>query len=606
MKTQKNKKILSLISNPDDLKKLDIKQLELLSKEVREEILSVSRHKNLHLSSNLGIVEISIGSLVSFNLPNDKVFYDTGHQCYTHKILTGRKNKFHELRETDGISGFPDLDESKYDLYANGHSGSSLSVALGMLENNKDNFVVPIIGDASIANGQSFEALNNFDIKNKRLIIVLNDNGMAISKSVGAIARALQKIKLSSLFYGTEKAAKKIFSPKKDNNWFFTKLYNGYNFLEQKISGKNIFQVLGYQYVGPVDGNDMKKVLKAFDKAKWYSLQGPVVLHFKTKKGFGLDSALNDVLGEYHSYEIDSTQHTIGKTICEYLIGKTKDNKLIHVINPAMTLNSGFDSFQRLLPNNYHDVGINEEHAISFATGMSLNGLKPIVNIYSSFIQRGFDQILNDWSNLSLPITCLIDRADLSAHDGISHHGIYDVGMLKQMDNACIVSFRNSKQMKQLIDIALSQKKYSYFIRYTKNYFGLETKSNYDISEFQWEKIIEKDHDTIVVSYGPYINRIWEAMVNKDAQADLVNAIYINKYDEKWLRYLSKYKKVIVYERVKNNQLANDILNYFNEKAISSEVIAMNYQDRVEFGKLEDLDKKAKMTVNDIIAQIKK
>lgn len=597
--------ILSSINSPGDLKKINKQDLDLVAQEIRAYLLSLSDKTDIHLSSNLGIVEIAIGSIYSFNMPNDKILYDTGHQCYTHKILTGRYQQMQKLRQPNGISGFPLLQESQYDLYGSGHSGSAISVAMGLLENNGNNdYVVVMIGDASIVNGQSFEALNNFDNKNKRLIIVLNDNGMSISKSIGSIAKYLNKIKLSNFFYGAEKTAKKVFSPSSDTNRFFSWLFNTYNWMEQKISGKNLFQLLGYQYLGPIDGNNIKKVIKAYDKAKWYSSQKPVVLHFKTRKGLGLIEAQNDTMGEYHSF---GNKHVdlIGSQVCNYLIKKTQIDKAIHVINPAMCLNCGMSEYATMFPNNYHDVGIAEEHAISFAAGMKMANLKPIVSIYSTFLQRGIDQIISDWSNMNINNLALIDRADLSTGDGISHHGIYDIGLLKNVKNATIVTFRNNKQMQQLIDLALNEKNNSYFIRYPKQYFNnLEINSDYDVVDGDWENIISNNNKTLILSYGPYINLIEQEIINKKMPVDLINAIYITNYNELNLKQLHKYEKIIVYERCFKPQLGNDITNYFCENKISKNISLMAYNNQISFGKLNTLDKKENMDIESIFLKI--
>jgi 1-deoxy-D-xylulose-5-phosphate synthase len=264
-------KLLDRINNPHDLKKLNLKELNKLATEIRELLIDVSTQRPIHLSSNLGVVEIAMGSLISFNLPKDKVFYDTGHQSYPHKILTGRKDDIMKIRQGHHISGFQSMSESKYDVFSTGHSGNALSAAQGMELASRSlskSYIVPIVGDGAIANGESFEALNNIQSAGSRIIIVLNDNGMSISKSVGSLARIMAKIKNGRFFFGSEKAAKRIFAGKKATSKPFEILYKSYNWLEQKIVGKNLFQSLGYQYVGPVNGNDLKKVLLAFDKAK--------------------------------------------------------------------------------------------------------------------------------------------------------------------------------------------------------------------------------------------------------------------------------------------------------------------------------------------------
>lgn len=609
--------ILDKINNDNDVKKLSIKEQKKLASEVRNLIIETSKQIPLHLSSNLGIVELTISLLKNFNLKNDKILYDTGHQTYVHKILTGRKDRFNTIRQEGGLKGFVSMDESEYDHYSPGHSGNILSVASGIYqsikEKNKDNkkmkyhnnsHIVAVIGDAAFANGMAFEALNDIAFNQEPIIIILNDNEMSISKSVGALSKHLSNLKDSRIFRFVERGLRHVLN--------FNKLYyfifNSYNWIESKIFSKNLFQNLGFHYIGPIDGNNIKKVNKSINRAKWFAKQGSVILHVKTKKGNGLNEAEQDRQGDFHSYSSKQNDKSFGVAATDKVLDMMEKDDKIFVINPAMTRSSNCEKIIEKFPKRYIDVGIAEEHAISKASGMSLAGIKPIVYIYSSFLQRAYDQLLHDVSRLKLPVTLLIDRADISGGDGPTHHGIYDVGFLKTIENTTITAPRNINQLLQLLELSQKNKNNIFCIRYPKWYFNNnDYDNNYKIIPGCWEHVVNKKSKTVIVSYGPYINKIIDSTQN--INVDIINAIYINDYNEDNIKNLfKKYKKIIVYERIKtNNGIVSDLYKYKAKNNLKNEIIEINYYNKnVDSGSTDGIDKRSNMSIENILKAIKK
>lgn len=612
-------KILDKINNDADVKKLDKKEIKLLANEIRELIIKTSETNPIHLSSNLGIIELTLGIMMNFDLSNDKVLYDTGHQTYVHKILTGRWKQFHTIRKDDGLKGFMNMDESIYDHYSPGHSGNILSIASGMYQkdkainkdpkkqkyfNNKN--IVAVVGDSALSNGLSFEALNDIAFNKESIIIILNDNGMSISQSVGALSCYTSTLKNCKLFHFIERGCRHIF----DYNKLYYSIFKIFNYIESKVVPKNLFQNLGFNYIGPIDGNDINKINKGLIRAKWFAKQGPVIIHIKTIKGSGHKIAEQDKQGHYHSYSSPTKKidKSFGIYATEHIMKLMEKDENIFVINPAMTRSSNCEIIQEKYPNRFLDVGIAEEHAISKASGMALQKLKPIVYIYSSFLQRAYDQLLHDCSRLKLPITLLIDRADSSGGDGPTHHGVYDIGFLKTIENTIITSPRNINQLYDLIDISQKNKHNIFAIRYSKWYFSESIiNKEHKVIQGEWEWFEKYKTDTIIISYGPYINKIYDEIIDQN-KVNLINAIYITGYQEKEiLKVLNKYKNIIVYERIKNNNgLVADFYYHKSKLNYKNNIIEMNYYNKpLDHGSTNVLDQKAHMSIQDIINKIK-
>lgn len=589
------------------LKKMTNHQLQEFAAKVRKFLISIGKSRPIHLSSNLGIVEISLGLLKNFDSPIDKIIYDTGHQTYTHKILTGRAKELGKIREFGGPSGFSNLFESEHDVYLNGHTGTAIAIAHGInssYDNDKNKpYTIAVVGDSAISNGESFESLNNISKDNKHLIIVLNDNGISISKSVGKLSTWFSNIRLNPLFHGSEQTIKKILTFKNKVSKLFDFIKYTYDSVERKIIGNNLFTCLGYQYIGPFDGNDIKKVSKALKIAKSYSEFGPVVVHFKTQKGLGLDIKGQDP-SDFHS-SLPEKGTTAGQLAADYFEAKLKTNSKLRFINPAMVSGSGFKHLFKSYPKYCYDSGISEEHTIDFALGLAIGELTPICQYYSTFIQRSYDQINQEISRLNKKMIFLIDRCGLSGYDGDSHHGIYDFGILKDIPNILIVQPRNYNQLKTLIELGLLIDK-PLFIRYEKYLPIISDYCNdFVINDSGFEHLIKNSGaKTAILTYGSRCEEIAKAISNK--QVDLINCYFLNCYNKATLlNILKKYDKVIVYELVaKGNNLASDCFKLAQINKLRCNIISKCYRPWIGHGKVEMLDKEQKMTINDLLKEI--
>lgn len=571
-------KIIDLINKPNDIKKLNLEQLSELANEVRSMIIETAKNVDLHLSSNLGVVELSIAILKVFDIENDYILYDTGHQTYAHKILTDRKDRFHLLKKENGLCGLMSMLESKYDHYSPGHCGNISSLASGIYEsiniNKKNKKIITVIGDSAFANGLNLEAINDITYNNVPIITILNDNDMSISKAVGSLSSIFNKLK-----------------KEKDN------------------SNNNFFTQLGFDYIGPIDGHDLKKLIKALETAKDKINNKPILVHVITKKGKGLKDAEDDVIGDYHSY-INVNKKSYGMYASEYISELMSKHNDICVVNPAMNCASKCDIIYSRFPNRYFDVGIAEEHAIAKAGGMSLAGLVPYVFIYATFLQRAYDQLLHDLSRLQLKCNLLIDRADLAPAEGSTHHGIFDVNILKSFPNTIITSPRNIDQLKQLIDISYKENKNKIFaIRYPRSDFLKmdDLNSNYKIEWGTWETLKTSSAKILIISYGPFINMIYEKIASK-YNVDLINAIFITGYNKQNLDHIfSKYDHIIVYERIHGSLgLINDLKIFKADNNLSNKLYGMHYHGQIEYGTMDSLEKQQHMHISDIESLVKK
>ena len=607
-------RLIDNLDLPNDIRSLKKNKLKQLSNEVRDIIKDLSRTKDIHFSSNLGIVELTVSLLHNFDPLKDYFLFDTGHQTYTYKILTDRKDRIYTIKDDNGLSGLMNMKESRYDKYSPGHSGNILSIASGIYQkyknqnisekglykNNKN--IVTIIGDSAFANGLNFEALNDVSFNNEPIIIVLNDNGMSISKSVGYMTKSLNKIKSIKLHHLIERLTRKVLG--------FSKMYkavlNTFNFFQWRIYGKNIFENLGYQYIGPVNGHNIKELNIAFERAKWFAKQGPVIVHVKTKKGKGDEFAEKDKDGEFHSLSVKA-EKTLGMFATDYLLELMEKHKDIYVINPAMSKSSNCHLISQKYPHRFNDVGIAEEHALSKASGISLSKSKPYIYIYSTFLQRCYDQLIHDLYRLNLGCCLLIDRADLSGGEGSSHHGIYDVAMLKNIPNAIICNVRNKEQLKELIKMSYGYiDKYIFSIRYSKNYHE-KININNKIVFGKWEWFEKHKTDVVIISYGTYINEIYQQIYNQ-YDVNLINATFISFYDESEIKSLfRKYKKIIVYERIFGDHgLYYDLIKYKENHDFKNQIIPMHYKSIINSGTTDFLDAQENMDLMSIKKIVKK
>ncbi|MDQ9168932.1 1-deoxy-D-xylulose-5-phosphate synthase [Oxalobacteraceae bacterium R-40] len=453
--------LLNKIDDPADLRKLSRAQLKPLADELRSFVLDSVSQTGGHLSSNLGTIELTIALHYVFNTPEDRIIWDVGHQTYPHKILTGRRERMHSLRQLDGISGFPRRDESEYDTFGTAHSSTSISAALGMAlaarTKGEDRHAVAVIGDGAMTAGMAFEALNNAGVYDDiNLLVVLNDNDMSISPPVGALNRYLARL-LSGRFYAAAKNVGKSVLP--------GPMLELAKRLEEHAKGMvmpaTMFEEFGFNYIGPIDGHDLDALVPTLQNLK--HLKGPQFLHVVTKKGQGYKLAEADPVlyhgpGKFNPAEgikpAVSSKKTYTQVFGDWLCDMAAQDKRLVGITPAMREGSGMVEFERRFPNRYYDVGIAEQHAVTFAAGMACEGMKPVVAIYSTFLQRGYDQLIHDVALQNLDVTFALDRAGLVGADGATHAGNYDMAFLRCIPNMVIMAASDENECRQMLTTA--------------------------------------------------------------------------------------------------------------------------------------------------------
>ena len=568
--------ILEKIKNPNDLKTLRIEELEMLAGELREEIISVCSKNGGHIASSLGVVELTIAILKSFDIENtDKIIWDVGHQSYPYKILTGRKEKFHTLRKLGGISGFPSIGESRYDHFGTGHAGTSISAALGMSaakdlnsENgvNGSGRIIAVIGDASISNGLALEGLNNAGSLKKDIIVILNDNEMSISKNVGAISNYLNKIMSGNFYQGLRKEAEKMLNSIPLFGSQMARLVSKFEESFKNLIGPGIiFEELGFTYIGPIDGHNIPYLLDSFENIK--KIKKPILLHVITKKGKGYGpSEKNPSIFHGISAFDKNTGLTLkktgnisyGETASNFLINIAKNDKKIIAITAAMPDGTGLSRFSKAFPDRFFDVGIAEEHAATFAAGAAANGLKPFVFMYSTFLQRSLDQIIHDICLQNLPVVFCIDRAGIAGEDGATHQGIFDISFLNFIPNLIFMSPCNEYELMRMIKSSVFYNK-PVAIRYPKveiPYFGLpEEKTVPFINEGEFEILIDSIQNFVISIGAPHtlilkdiLTEINDGIAEEEQKIGLINARFISPISQELITKIKAAKKIMTVE----------------------------------------------------------
>lgn len=612
------------IKDPRFLKELDINQLNDLAKDVRSFILDTVSKTGGHLSSNLGVVELTIALHYCFDAPTDKLLFDVGHQCYTHKILTGRASKMEKMRSFGGISGFQKRIESEYDCFEAGHSSTSLPIALGMAAardlNNQNYNVVPIIGDGSLANGLSLEALNQIGFQKKKMIIVFNDNNMSISRNVGALSNSLNDLRNSVGYNNAKNAVKKILKHAENGESIINDIHNIKERVKNSIIDTNVFGRFGIYYIGPIDGHNIEELIRAFNIAK--SKDVPVVVHCITKKGKGYKFCEEDSIGKWHGvgrFDIetgkfeshlrnDEMSYSKMMSLC---VEKEMDkNSDIVAITPAMISGSCLNNIFEKYPERSFDVGIAEDLAIDFACGLSLQNKIPYVSIYSSFLQRAYDQLNHDVSRMKLPMVVGIDRCSLVGEDGETHHGVFDISLINTLPNTVLCEGKDAQEYANLLRTGFKSNK-SFFVRYPRG----NCINNIVVSKIKqikigtWEKIINQSKPKcFVITYGDNVYKVYEAINCNNIKATLINARYIKPIDEKMLKEISKLNKPIyVYTNdVIKGGLGDSILEYFAKNNIKANVNVIGIDDQfVTHGNNEQLKKSLKIDIESLIKIIK-
>ena len=569
-------KFLEQISSPADLKRLSVPELKALAEEIRQFILDSVSRTGGHLASNLGVVELTLALHGVFDFTQDKLLWDVGHQCYTHKIVTGRRDKFGLLRHLGGISGFPNPAESEYDQFAVGHAGTSIATAIGMAlgeqlksrapqADQESNKVVAIIGDASIVNGPSFEALNNLGLVKRQLLIVLNDNSMAIDATVGAMAKYFSKARLSHTYEGLRKTTKNILEHMpvigKSVEDTIERVKKG---IRMALPASQMFESLNIPYFGPVDGHDIGSLVQLFEALG--ELNHPAILHVYTKKGKGFRPA-DQGPTEFHSTgpfkingETVETKSAPSRPSFTAAFGKhltelaQKDEKIV-AITSAMCDGTGLGDFREKFPGRFYDVGIAESAAVDVAAGLAKDGLKPVVCIYSTFLQRSFDQIFQDVALQNLPVVFCIDRAGFVGLDGPTHHGLMDIGFLRMMPNMVLTAPANDVEMKLALEFALSENK-PVVIRYPKDAVpGQEFVRAACTKPFQLGRSVTvkkaRGSAAAIVSYGCILTEALKAaerLAEERIAVDVINGRFAAPVDGKIISMAKRGKAIVMVE----------------------------------------------------------
>ncbi len=568
-------KYLNKINNPEDLKKLNITEKNVLCEEIRDCIINTVSSTGGHLASNLGAVELTVAIHNAFNSPKDSIIFDVGHQCYTHKLLTGRFGGFSTLRQKNGIAGFMRPEESEHDPFVTGHSSNSISAACGIAKGNSylknGAYTVVVIGDGALTGGMALEGLNNISSIKGRVIVVLNDNKMSISKNVGGFAKHLNKVRTNPRYYKLknviEKFVRKIpFVGGKLRD----SLYNSKLMLKNVIYHNNIFEGMGLNYLGPVDGHNLQKLDQVLDIAK--RSKRPVVIHALTIKGKGYKFAEASPdyyhgvspfnVGDGVDNELSNNfSSEFGKALCHLA---EKDDKVC-AITAAMTEGTGLTEFAIKHPTRFFDVGIAEQHAVTFAAGLATKGFKPYFAVYSSFLQRGFDQVFHDAAIAKLPITLCIDRAGLTGNDGETHQGVYDVAYLSAIPGVKIFSPSSYEELNNLVIRAAKRDSDVWAIRYPRGK-EINIEGEFTVTDNDYD--VFGSGDTAVVSYGYTFAEC--AKVLKNSNVVLVKLNCINKIEPELIKTLANYKCVIVFEEaVKSGSIGSVIATGLLENGYS-------------------------------------
>ncbi len=612
--------MLERIKGPEDVRKLSLAELKILAQEVRERILEVTAKNGGHLAPSLGAVEIAVALLRVFNPRRDRVVWDVGHQSYAWKILTGRNDRFDTLRQFGGISGFNNIFESEYDAFGVGHSSTSISAALGI--NVADEMMgrkgrtIAVIGDGALTGGMSFEAINHCGHLQKNLIVILNDNAMSISKNVGALQSYMANILVSKTYNSLKERVWDLSNTLPTN--IRRRFITGAQKLEESLINilvpNIIFEDLGFKYVGPIDGHDLPRLAHIFNKAR-HNIVGPVLIHVVTQKGKGCDFAENNArvfhgVGPYEektgaslSKKSKSYSNVFGDKLCEL----ASEHKNVVAITAAMTDGTGLTEFARKYPDRFFDVGIAEQHAVTFAGGLAVRGIKPFVAIYSTFLQRAFDQVIHDIALQKLPVVFCLDRAGLVGDDGATHHGVFDLSYLRLIPSLQILSPSCAEELESMMEYAMHYDDGPIAIRYPRGGARQCAMDHPIIESGKWE-VLQKGTDVAFIGTGKGMIDAADTieLFGDTIKPWLINARFIKPMDNTLLDTLkSKVKHVVTIEdNALEGGFGESVKAYYNGSDVT--VHTFGIPDRfVTFGSVEQLKEMLGITPKQIHQTLK-
>ena len=578
-----NYKYLDKVNFPSDIKKLSVDELKILSEEIRKEMIEAVSITGGHLGAGLGVVELTVALHYIFDTPNDKLIWDVGHQSYPHKIITGRKDKIRTIRQGKGLSGFTKRSESEYDPFGAAHSSTSISSALGIAVanklSNKSNDVVAVIGDGAISAGMAYEAMNNAGISKTKMIVVLNDNDMSIAKPVGAMRAYLAKLLTGKLYFSLREILKLIISA--FSKRFSAKAGKAEDFLRSAFTGGTLFNSLGFYYVGPIDGYDLDSLVSVLKNAKESNHEGPIMIHIKTEKGKGYSFAEN-ALDRYHGVskfniktgiqeKSKSNIPTYTKVFASTLIKHAeKDSKIIG-ITAAMPSGTGMDIFGEKFPKRMFDVGIAEQHAVTFAAGLATEGFKPFTAIYSTFLQRAYDQVVHDVAIQSLPVRFAIDRAGLVGADGPTHAGSFDITYLSTLPNFVVMAASDESELVKMISTSIDINDRPSAFRYPRGIgIGIELPPIDQKLEIGKGRVIQEGKKLAIINFGARLNECLTAsssLKKKGVNITIVDARFAKPLDEKLIwQIATDHDSIITIEEGSIGGFGSHVAKFLSEK----------------------------------------
>lgn len=611
--------ILDQVNSPEDLHELTYDEMNLLSSEIREFLLETLSKTGGHLASNLGVVELTLALHYAFNLEKDKLIWDVGHQSYVHKILTGRKDKMDTIRQIDGLSGFPKRSESNYDVFDTGHSSTSISAAIGMARardiKNEQYNVISVIGDGALTGGMAFEALNDIGKAKTKLIVVLNDNEMSISENVGGLSTHLSKSRTKTRYLSTKKELETLLENTpfigKSIKIFLHKIKEG---IKKMIIPSMLFEELGLTYLGPIDGHNISDMVEVFESAKKFN--EPVLIHVCTKKGKGYKYA-EERPNDYHSvsaFDIktgkvlkkssnSSFSDKFGDKLCE--IAST--NEKVVAISAAMIDGTGLANFAKKFPDRTYDVAIAEQHAVTMAAGMAINGIVPVVALYSSFLQRAYDQIVHDVATQNLHVVIAIDRAGIVGNDGETHQGVFDEGFLIQIPNMTVLAPANYLELENMLEFAVNKYYGPIAIRYPRGSSEL-TINNYSMPIIYGKGVIvDEGNDITIVTHGRMVSiatKVRDILKEKGIDVEVLNLRFLKPLDKELInKSVKKTNNVLILDETSRDSSICDRVIALLEN--SPNTIIKTFPDEfVKHGNVDDLFKKYRMDAESIAEDI--
>ena len=606
--------ILEKINKPSDVKTLTLKEKKKLAEEIREFLVDKVSQRGGHLASNLGVVEITIALLSCFDLEEDKIIFDVGHQSYVYKMLTGRKDKFDKLRQFKGLRGFPYRKESKYDFFETGHSSTSISAALGMarardLKQEKYN-IVSVIGDGSISSGESLEAINDLGFNKTKTIIILNDNGMSISSNVGGLSSYLSRISINTRYLRVKNKIKHSLDGTKYGSVPIKCLSRIKDGFRTFLVPSKYFETMGLTYVGPLDGHDIGLLTKVINQAK--KSDKPVLIHAVTIKGKGYKFAEEnpDLYHGVSPFDKEKGVEITEKETYSSIFGQSmvnlasKNDKLV-AITAAMKDGTGLTEFFEKYPERSFDVGICEEHATTFTAGLAASNLTPVFAVYSTFLQRGFDQLLHDVCMQNLPSIFAIDRAGLVGSDGETHQGIFDLSYLSLMPNMNIVSPKCMKDLPKLLEWATKSKKIV-AIRYPRGSDEIDLKEIKKVEYGKWE-VVKNGGEVAVIATGKMVQKAYLANEKYKLNAKIINATFIKPLDYEMLDSLieKNINILTIEDNVLNGGLGSMVTFYLAQHNFKGKIKSLGFNDKfIEQGKIDELYDQEGLSVEDIKEEI--